>query len=994
MRHELFEPVWTEHGFGTRLQDFQKLMRHRVRDVLLVSSLFDLYLFEEDGRLYEQIQTEYAGMQLSHTPELTRVSSGSVALDMLEEGVHFDLLITTLHIEDISALRLAREIKERGLDIPIVLLAYDTRELNDLLTHQDTSVFDRMFVWQGDFRLLIAAIKDVEDRKNVDADTSLFGVQCIVLVEDSIRHYSSFLPLLYSEVINHSRKLISEGLNSAHRSLRMRARPKILLCESYEEAWEVFEKYQQYILGVISDVGFPRKGSLDVRAGLEFGRSVKEEFFDVPLILQSTNARYKREAYAIGASFLEKSSPTLVDDFRRLLRDYFGFGDFVFRTPDGREAGRANDLTSLEQQLRLIPDESLLYHGARNHFSTWLKARTEFRLAYRLRPRKISDYESVADLRGDLIQLIDEHRSIRQRGLLTEFSRDTFDPESSFARIGGGSLGGKARGLSFINALLSSYMVRTRFEDTEIIVPASVVVCTDVFDRFLEENGLRDFAIHCGDDEEILRRFVATERFPDDVAVQLRDFLDLCREPIAVRSSSLLEDSQYHPFAGVYQTYMIPNSHHDANVRLAELLMTIKRVYASTFFQSAKDYTKATAMRTDDEKMAVIIQKIVGARHGARFYPVISGVGRSYNFYPVEPQKPEDGIASVALGLGRTIVEGGQVVRFCPRYPDHVPQLHSPAAALKAKQRHFYALDMTQSPLDMPTVDDSLVRPSEIAVAEEDGTLGYVASTYSLENDALYDGISRKGVRVVTFAPILRSKVFPLAEVLSFLSDLGAWGMGTPVELEFAARLSPRPDGRRVFAVLQMRPMVLSRETDEMAIGDELRESLVCQSTQILGHGVERGIHDILVVDVERFERSNSREVAREVARMNAELVSEGRGYVLIGPGRWGTTDSWLGIPVRWEQISGARAIVEAELRDMSVDPSQGSHFFQNLTAFQVGYFSVTARAPESFVDWPWLESVTPLRRSRFVRHLRFEDPVIVRMNGHQRRGIILKPSK
>jgi CheY-like chemotaxis protein len=994
MRHELFEPVWTEHGFGTRLQDFQKLMRHRVRDVLLVSSLFDLYLFEEDGRLYEQIRNEYAGLQLSHTPEITRVSSGSVALSLLDEGARFDLVITTLHIEDISALRLARELKERGHDIPIVLLAYDTRELNDLLTHQDTSVFDRMFVWQGDFRLLIAAFKDVEDRKNVEHDTSLFGVQCILLIEDSIRHYSTFFPLLYSEVISHSQKLIAEGLNSAHRSLRMRARPKILLCQTYEEAWDVFARYQEYILGVISDVGFPRGGRLDVRAGLEFGRSVKEEFFDVPLILQSTNAKYKREAYAIGASFLEKSSHTLVEDFRRLLRDYFGFGDFVFRTPDGREVGRATDLRSLEHQLRLIPDESLLYHGARNHFSTWLKARTEFRLSYKLRPRKVSDYESVSDLRTDLIELIHEHRSIRQRGMLTEFSADTFDPQSTFARIGGGSLGGKARGLSFINALLSSYMVRTRFEDTEIVVPPAVVVCTDVFDRFLDDNGLREFAIDCDDDEEILRRFIAAERFPEDVVSQLVSYLNLCREPIAVRSSSLLEDSQYHPFARVYQTYMIPNGHIELQVRLRELLMTIKRVYASTFFQSAKDYTRATAMRTEDEKMAVIVQKLAGSMHFGRFYPEISGVARSYNFYPVDPQTPEDGIASVALGLGRTIVEGGQVIRFCPRYPDRITELSSPAAALKNNQRRFYALDMTSSPLDFPTIDDSLVKPNDIAAAEADGTLSFVASTYSPENDALYDGMSRKGVRVVTFAPILRSQIFPLADLVSFLSDLGAWGMGTPVELEFAAKLSPPPGGRRTFAVLQMRPMVLSRETDEMAVADEDNDKLICRSSQILGHGVEREIHDVLVVDTHRFERANSREVAQEVARLNAELLSEGRGYVLIGPGRWGTNDPWLGIPVRYENISGARAIVEAEFRDMSVDPSQGSHFFQNITSFQVGYFTVTRRSKDSFVDWEWLDGVEPLRSGRFVRHLRFENPVVVRMNGHQRTGLILKPEK
>jgi CheY-like chemotaxis protein len=990
--HEIFEPVWVEQGFGTGLQEFQQLVRHRIRDILLVSSLFDFYLFEEEGLLYEQIQSEYQGLQLSHSPDFTRVSSGAEALAMLRGGERFDLIVTTLHIEDMTPLRLARGIRESGIAMPIVLLAYDNRELNDLITHHGSSAFDRIFIWQGDFRLMIAIIKNLEDELNVRQDTSRFGVQCIMLIEDNIRYASYFLPLLYSEVISHSQRLISEGLNSAHRSLRLRARPKILLRSTWEEALRCFEEYEQHIIGVISDVGFPRGGQLDPRAGFEFAREVKARFFDIPVLLQSTNPDNEKEAWDTGALFLAKNSPTVVDDFRRILREYFSFGDFVFRIPDGKEVARATDLKSLEEQLQVVPDESLLYHASRNDFSNWLKARTEFGLAFRLRPRKVSDYASIAELRADVIRQLHEHRSFRQRGLLTEFSKDTFDPSSSFARSGGGSVGGKARGLAFLNALLSTYNVGTRFEGLDIEVPPAIVIGTEVFDRFLEENGLHSFALGARIDEEIHDRFVSAERFPEETAADLAAFLDLCREPLAVRSSSLLEDSQFHPFAGVYQTFMIPNSSPDPSVRLQELLTAIKRVYASTFYRAAREYIKVTSLRVEDEKMAVIVQKMVGARHGPRFYPEISGVARSYNFYPVGPQKPEEGTVSVALGLGKTIVEGGATVRFCPRYPDHLQQFFSPRDARRNNQRDFYALEMTDRPTEVSSIADERVLPHALSQAEEDGTLQSVASTYSAENDALYDGVSRPGTRIVTFAPILRNKTVPLPKAIDFLSALGTWGIGTPVEIEFAVNLSVPRGGRNKLGLLQMRPLLLSRETEELRIDDMPLEQLICQSSQVLGHGAIRDLRDIVVVDFSTFDRSRSYEVACEIARINDRLVDEQRGYLLIGPGRWGTLDPLLGIPVKWDQICGAKAIVEAGFRDMSVDPSQGSHFFQNLTAFQVGYFSVSPRVRSSFVDWDWLAEQEAIEEGPFVRHIRLEKEIVAKMNGHERRGVILKP--
>lgn len=962
-------------------QDFHQLERRRIRDILLVSSLFDFYLFEEEGLLYEQIHLEYQGLQLSHTPELTRVATGREALDLLESGEHrFDLVITTLHIDDTTPLRLARDIRARGRKMPIVLLAYDKRELTDLITHHGIADFDRVFIWQGDFRLLIAIVKNLEDELNAPADTERFGVQCILLNEDSIRYTSFFLPLLYSEVIAHSQRLVAEGLNAAHRALRMRARPKILLASTWEEAMRCLEQYKEHIIGVITDAGFTRYGVHDPRAGIAFTKEVKARFWDIPVLLQSTNPDLADEAEAAGATFLAKGSPTLREDMRRFLRDYFAFGDFVFRLRDGTEVSRATDLQSLEEQLRLVPEESLEHHASRNDFSNWFKARTEFDLAARLRGWRVSDYASVAEMREFIIRQLHEHRASRQRGLLTELSKGTFDPASSFARTGGGSVGGKARGLAFLNTLLSMENLRTRFPGLEIDVPSGVVIGTDVFDEFLRANDLRAFALTAASDEEIMRRFIAAPRFPKETADRLTELLEAIREPLAVRSSSLLEDTQFHPFAGIYHTYMIPNSAADPAVRLRELLTAIKRVYASTFYRPARVYIKGTALRMEDEKMAVIVQRMVGAAHGQRFYPEISGVARSYNFYPAGPQKPEEGIVAIALGLGKTIVEGGATVRFCPQSPDHLQEL------LRETQTKFYALAMSAKGVAPATVEDERIVPFDLRAAEEDGTLHWVASTYSAENDALYDGISRDGTRVVTFAPILRHRLIPLAPAIDELCKIGARGIGTPVEIEFAADLS---GATKRLGVLQMRPLVLSREMDELSLADVPAERVLCRSDQVLGHGVIRDLRDIVVVGVDTFERSRSHDAAREVAKINARLLDEQRCYLLIGPGRWGSLDPLLGIPVRWDQICGARAIIEAGFRDLSVDPSQGSHFFQNLTAFQVGYFSVNPRVRGSFVDWTWLAAQPAIDETGLVRHIRLDKGVTVKMNGRERKGLI-----
>ncbi len=986
------DTLFVEHGYGNRFQGFQNLMRLRIRDILLVSSLYDLYLFEEDGRLYELIRNEYQGLNLSHSPELTRVSSGHDAISLAQEEGRFDLIITTLHIEDMHPLNFAKLAKKSGLNIPIVLLAHDNKELKHILLNPEVALFDRVFIWQGDFRIIIAIVKYLEDKLNVEHDSRIVGVQNVIFIEDNLRYYSSFLPIIYTEMLKQSQRLISEGINLTHKFLRMRARPKILLCSNYEEAMNYFEEYKELCLGIISDIDFPRNGKQDPAAGLRFAKAVKSQHSDIPILLTSDNPDYQEQAKEVQAAFLYKNSTTLLHELRQFMNLNFSFGDFVFRVPSGGEVARASDLKSLEECLKIVPIESIKYHAERNHFSNWLKARTEFWLAHRLRPRKVTDYPNAEDLRKDLIQSLNTYRTLRQRGIISDFNKETFDPKSSFARIGGGSLGGKARGLGFVSTLINDYNVRDKFENVIISVPPAVVLGTDVFDHFLDENNLRQFALHCDDDTEITRKFLDAEKFPEDIMGDLAAFLDIIRTPLAVRSSSLLEDSQYHPFAGVYETYMIPNNRSNPLIRLNDLLNTIKRVYASTFYQSAKNYIKVTSYRLEEEKMAVIIQKMVGKAYGNKFYPNFSGVAKSYNFYPLSPQKSTDGIVSAALGLGKWVVEGGNSVRFCPKYPTDLIQFYSTKEALNTSQRAFFALQLDEVDKFEEITHDTLVQQFELSVAELDSTLSYVGATYSPENDAIYDGLSRKGIRVVNFSPVLKNKMFPLAEILELLLDMGTWGMGTPVEIEFAVNLSPSEGKRKEFGLLQVRPLVVSHEVEDLDLNSFKDEELICKSQQVLGNGIISDIYDIVCVDYENFDRSKTREVASEVAALNNMLINEGKPYLLIGVGRWGSLDPWLGIPVGWEQIAGAKAIIESSFKEFTVEPSQGSHFFQNITSFMIGYFTVNMVHKHGFVDWDWLMKQKPLVNKPFTRLLRFKKPITIKMNGHQNKGIILKP--
>ena len=975
----------TPADISNPFQAFQDLMPYRVQDILLASSLYESFTLQEDGRLNELIVGEFLELSLHQTPGLTHVSTGADALRLAEQEQRFNLILATTQLGDMDAAELAREAKRRGLDAPVVVLAYDNDERKAFMATRDVSDIERIFLWQGNARILVAIVKYLEDNRNVAHDVATAGVPVILLVEDNVRYYSSFLPTIYTELIHQSERLISEGVNLSHKLVRMRARPKILLSSTFEEAWDLFLRYRPYLLGVISDVEFPRGGVMTREAGFELARMVRAELPDLPILLQSSRAEFAAGARAVGATFLRKYSETLLADLRAFMVDYFALGDFVFRMPNGDEVARAADLRTLEERLRTVPAASIGFHGERNHFSNWFTARTEFALARKLRPRKVSDFATLEDLRRDLIASIAEYRREQSEVLVADFDRHGFDGSASFfARVGGGSLGGKARGLAFVRYLLNYHQVTRRFAGVRVGVPPAIVLATDVFDRFLAEGDLLGLAFESDDDDEMRRRFLEAP-LPSEVVEDLVRFLEVVHWPLAVRSSSLLEDSQYQPFTGVYDTYMLPNRHVGLAERLDQLMQAIKLVYASAFTQRAKAHLHATPFRLEEEKMAVIVQRVLGTRHGTRYYPDFSGVARSHNFYPTPPLVAADGIAAVALGLGRAVVEGEQCLSFCPRSPRNLVNFSTVEDVLSNSQRAFWALDLADA--------DAAMRETQFGldVAEADGTLAALASTYSAADHRMNDGLSRPGVRLVTFAPILKHGVFPLAEVLSLLLDLGRRGMNRPAEIEFAVRLAP-PGETSEFAFLQMRPLVLARQSTAVDVGEIPTERLLCRSPRVMGNGRLEGVRDLVVVDVQRFDRSQSQQVARDVDRLNAELVEERRPYVLIGVGRWGSNDPWLGIPVTWEQIAGARVIVESGFRDFRVTPSQGSHFFQNLTSFQVGYFTVNEDSREGFVDWSWI-AAQPARSERGpLRHLRFEEPIVVEMDGGRGEGAIYKP--
>lgn len=974
---------------GDRFKVFQQLMHHRIREVLLVSTPYNLFLLEEDGRIYEHLRQEYYELGLNHSPEITRVSSGREALELLQKGHNFDLVITTAHSKEMSVRNFAKRTKKQFPNLPIVHLVFDTIEFDSRLRGSIKKPFDRIFTWTGDHRIIIAIIKLMEDAINIHRDVELAGVQVILLVEDNIRFYSRYLPLLYTEILKQAKNLLPEGVNLYHKFLRMRARPKIILAANYEEAQACFETYGDYIMGVISDVNYYRNGKPDNNAGLAFARYVKSKKHDIPILLQSHDESNRLRAFSAGASFLHKDSTELLQKLDRFVKDSLGFGDFIFRTPDANEVGRAHDLKSMRNMLGIIPDASLRYHADRNHFSNWLKARREFWLAWQLRKRSLDDYQSLDALREDLVSSLDLYLSMQRRGVLSDFNPETFDKHFGFARIGGGSIGGKARGLSFLNLLLHNNSLYRKYKNVRIKVPATLIIGTDVFDRFMDHPNLRNLSLNRLPEDDLIPKFLKAP-FPEDIAENLMDFLRIVTCPIAVRSSSLLEDSQYFPFAGIYDTIMLPNNHPDINQRLADLIRAIKKVYASTYSSAAREYMQQSSYRQEEEKMAIVLQTVTGNKYGSRFYPEIAGVARSYNYYSVPPAKSSDGIASIVLGLGQMVVEGGKNVNFCPVYPHHVLQFSTIEQTLQSNQTTFFALSLDEHHEDSDNID--FIREHPVSTADKDGALYYVASTYSHQNYAIYDGVSRPGMRVITFAPVLKQEIFPLAKILKNILRIGARGMGTHIEIEFAVRMARHKNESHEFSLLQMRPIAEHGENVTLRPNDLDPARAICFSDQVLGNGEIEDIRDIVFIDPHTFDRSATRIMADEIDHLNKKIQQSGRFYLLIVLGRLGSADPWLGIPVNWNQIASAKAIIESGITEMSIEPSQASHFFHNICAFHVSYFTIQPGKGKKYINWEWLREQPVKDQLKYARHIRLKKALHIKVDGASNRGVVFLP--
>lgn len=981
-------------GIGSKDQarwDYHDLMLHRIHEILLVASPYDAFILEEDGRLTEQILSEYLGMNLTYAPRAWRASTATEAMDMLSTK-NYDLVIVLLRISDMDPVTFAGRVKEKHPGMPVILLAYDASEVSYLQDHIYRGSIDKVFVWSGNASVFPVIIKYIEDKKNAERDILRGDVRAIVMVEDNPEYYSRILPRLYSEILYHTRALMDQSLNATHRLLRLRARPKILFCSTFEEAQEYVQKFRDNLLGIISDIRFPRNGNPDDTAGLKLAEWVRELDPHMPFLLQSSRQDAREMAKELGVDFINKNSNTLLQELRNFMKENFGFGDFVFRDGSGKELARATNMLELEERLRTVSDSAIAYHATRNHFSNWLAARGEFWIASRMRPVEISDFPDMAALRQYLIGSIGTTRHVRRAGRVEEYVTGPLDPSANFMRIRGGSLGGKARGLAFANSLIESSGLDKRFPDISIRIPRTVVIGTDEFDEFMEKNNLWEVAFKTLSDKALVKKFVSA-KISDGLGEFLKLYLKETKVPLAIRSSGLLEDMQYRSFAGMYATFMVSNVGGRVSERVKKVGEAVRLVYASTFSQEVKSAADTLSQRLEDEKMGVMIQEVVGQRFRNRFYPTFSGVAHSLNYYPVSYMKRDEGIVYVALGLGRTVVEGGKALRFSPKYPTILPQFYSTEAMLENSQTYFYALNM-DDPTDLVSrgEEGNLVRYM-LKDAEMDGSLRHVASVITPEDDIVRDSLNYPGIRVVTFANILKMNTFPLTETVSELLDLGHQALGCPVELEFAVNLFSGSEKKPEFCLLQIRPMAVDRVDQDLPSDGPDTERVVCRSHLSLGNGRVEGIKDIICVKPDIFDPKKTAAMAQQIGEFNRRFGS-GSGYLLMGPGRWGSADPWLGIPVKWDQISRARVIVEVGTEELRIDPSFGSHFFQNVTSFRIGYLTVGHRSREDFVDWQWLTGQAAHEESNQVKWIALPEPMEIWIDGQTGTGIVLKPNQ
>ncbi|MDR0371286.1 MAG: phosphoenolpyruvate synthase [Prevotellaceae bacterium] len=974
---------------------FAQLMTHRIYNVLLYASKYDVFGLEEDGRIDEQIFNEYTELNLRYPPRFTLVSRIEEANKELSEH-HYDLIISMPSGDSINPFEWAKEVKKEYPDIPIVVLTPFSKSVSKRIENEDLSAIDYVFSWLGNSEILLAIIKLIEDKMNVEEDVNSVGVQVILFVEDSVRFYSSIIPRLYKFVFTQSRSFMTEALNEHEQMLRMRGRPKILLARNYEEATGIYKKYKHNMLGVITDASYKKNGVKIDRAGIELCREIRNNDDFIPLIVESSDDSNHSYADKVKAAFLNKNSKTFVYDLRKIITNNFGFGDFVFIHPLTKEVeARIHNLRGLQSIIFEISDDCLAYHVSRNNISRWLYSRAMFPLAEFLKDVHHETYstEELGLGRKIIYDAIDYYRKKRHSGIVATFHRDRFDQYSNFTRIGAGSLGGKGRGLAFVDAMITRNDLFEKFTRTQVKIPKTVVICTDVFSEFIEKNNLYGIALSDKSDEEILNHFL-NAKLPQSLRADLYAFITVVDKPIAIRSSSLLEDSHYQPFAGIYSTYMIPSIEGNKKQMLELILKAIKAVYASVYFRSSKSYMMATHNLIDEEKMAIVLQEICGSQYENRYYPSFSGVARSLNYYPLGAEKSEEGVANIAMGLGKYIVDGGQSLRFSPGHPNNVLQTSTVDLAMKETQTYFNALDMHRIDFS-PQLDDGFnLLKINVQDAMKDGTLKYIASTYVLADETIYDGLYDGGRKVITFANILQHNTFPLAEILKNILVTAQAEMGRPIEIEFAVNLDYSNNKQHAFYLLQIRPIVDNKDViteDIEAVGEQ---ATIIKSKNALGHGIVNDVCDIVYVKPESFNASKTELIKDEIDAVNKRLQAEDRHYILVGPGRWGSSDPWLGVPVKWQHISNAKTIIESGLSHYRIDPSQGTHFFQNLTSLGVSYFTINPFNNDGTYDVDFLNKQQAVHETEFIRHVRFESPIVVKIDSRKSLGIILKPEK
>lgn len=966
---------------------FVNLMMRRIYNVLIVANPYDAFMLEDDGRVEEKIYNEYVELGLRYPPTFTQVSTTEEAREVLRT-MHIDLVICMPGNADNDAFSVARDIKAEFPHMHCIVLTPFSHGITKRMENEDLSIFDYVFCWLGNTNLILSIIKLIEDKMNLEHDINEGGVQMILLVEDSIRFYSSILPNLYNYILAQSKRFATEALNRHSATLRMRGRPKVVLARNYEEAMALYERYSDNVLGVISDVRFPIHGEKDSEAGLKLMREIRQNDPYLPLILESSESENRAKAEAEGFRFVDKNSKKMSLDLRKILEEHFGFGDFIFRDPKTKaEIMRIHSLKELQDNIFKIPDDSMLYHISRNHMSRWLSARAIFPVSMFLKTVTWERLKDITAHREIIFDAIVQYRHMKNIGVVAVFDRMKFDAYSHFARIGEGSLGGKGRGLAFLDNIIKMHPEFNSLEGAKVQIPRTVVLCTDVFDQFMEQNNLYQIALSDASDDDILRHFLRAQ-LPDSLIADFFTFFEAVKSPIAIRSSSLLEDAHYQPFAGIYSTYMIPYLD-DKYAMLEMLACAIKGVYASVYYHDSKAYMTATSNVIDQEKMAVILQEVVGKQYDGRYYPNISGVLRSLNYYPIGDERAEDGIASLALGLGKYIVDGGQTLRVSPYHPHQVLQTSELETALRETQTRFYALDTRHVGNDFKVDDGFNILNLKVKEAERDNSLNFIASTYDPYDQMIRDGLYEGGRKVISFAGVLQQNVFPLPELLQMSMRYGAEAMRRPVEIEFACNLNADRTGS--LYLLQIRPIVDQKQMldeDLAAIPDA---DCLLRSHNSLGHGVTEDVTDVVYVKTDdRFSAADNPTIAREIEKLNKEYLDRGTNYVLVGPGRWGSSDSWLGIPVKWPHISAARVIVEVALKNYRVDPSQGTHFFQNLTSFGVGYFTIDENRNDGCFHKATLDAMPAVEETEHVRVVRFEKGLRIMMDGKKGEGVVV----